>query len=148
MFKIVEEKISAQDVIEAVRTPEAGAVVTFIGTVRNNSQGKMVSHLEFEAYPPMAEKKMKEIADEIYRKWGCDKVAILHRVGRLEIGETIVAIAVASPHRKAAFEACEYAIDRLKQIVPIWKREVWQDGGQEWVGTNHELRITNYESKK
>ncbi len=76
---------------------------------------------------------MKDIADEIYSKWGLDKVAMMHRIGRLEIGEVIVAIAVASPHRKEAFEACQYAIDRLKEVVPIWKREIWQDGTEEWV---------------
>ena len=79
---------------------------------------------------------MKEIAAEIYSKWGLDKVAMLHRVGHLEIGEVIVAIAVASPHRDKAFKACQYAIDRLKQVVPIWKREVWEDGTEEWVKPN------------
>jgi len=81
----------------------------------------------------MAEKKMAEIAQEISEKWGLDLVAMIHRVGRLEIGEVSVAVAVASPHRREAFEACKYAIDRLKQIVPIWKREVWEDGEEEWV---------------
>ena len=133
MFKIVESEMSVQDVINAVDIPEAGAVVTFEGVVRNNSKGRIVRCLEFEAYPPMAEKKMKDIADEIYSKWGLDKVAMMHRIGRLEIGEVIVAIAVASPHRKEAFEACQYAIDRLKEVVPIWKREIWQDGTEEWV---------------
>ena len=133
MFKIVESEMSVQDVINAVDIPEAGAVVTFEGVVRNNSKGRIVRYLEFEAYPPMAEKKMKDIADEIYSKWGLDKVAMMHRIGRLEIGEVIVAIAVASPHRKEAFEACQYAIDRLKEVVPIWKREIWQDGTEEWV---------------
>ncbi|MFQ6039940.1 MAG: molybdenum cofactor biosynthesis protein MoaE [Candidatus Poribacteria bacterium] len=136
MFKIVESEISIQDVIDAVDTPEAGAVVTFVGVVRDNSKGRMVRYLEFEAYQPMAEKKMREIADEIYAKWGLDKVAMLHRIGRLEIGEVIVTIAVASPHRNEAFAACQYAIDRLKEAVPIWKREVWQDGAEEWVQPN------------
>ena len=133
MFKIVESEISIQDVIDAVDTPKAGAIVTFAGVVRNNTEGRMVRYLELEAYPPMAEKKMKEIADEIYSKWGLEKVAMLHRVGHLEIGELIVAIAVASPHRNKAFEACQYAIDRLKEVVPIWKREVWEDDTEEWV---------------
>ena len=133
MFKIVESEISIQDVIDAVDTPEAGAIVTFVGVVRDNSKGRMVRYLEFEAYQTMAEKKMREIADEIYAKWGLDKVAMLHRVGRLEIGEVIVAIAVASPHRNEAFTACQYAIDKLKEVVPIWKREVWQNGAEEWV---------------
>ncbi|MBM3242855.1 molybdenum cofactor biosynthesis protein MoaE [Candidatus Poribacteria bacterium] len=133
MFKIVESEISIQAVIDAVDTPGAGAIVTFAGIVRNSTRGRRVRYLEFEAYPPMAEKKMKEIADEIYSQWGLDKVAMIHRVGRLEIGEVIVAIAVASPHRDKAFEACQYAIDRLKEVVPIWKREVWEDGTEEWV---------------
>ena len=85
------------------------------------------------AYIPMAEKKMADIADEIRDEWGIEKVAILHRIGRLEIGEVSVAVAVASPHRKDGFDACKYAMDRLKQIVPIWKREVWSDGEEEWV---------------
>jgi len=133
MFRIVESEISLQDVIAAVDTPEAGAIVTFQGVVRNNSQGRVVSYLEFEGYKPMAERKMQEIAADIYTKWGIDKVAIIHRIGHLDIGEVIVAIAVASPHRSEAFEACQYAIDTLKEIVPIWKREVWEDGTEEWV---------------
>jgi molybdopterin synthase catalytic subunit len=136
MFKIVESEISIQDVMDAVDTPEAGAVVTFVGVVRNNSKGRIVHYLEFEAYQPMAEKKMQEIAGEIYAQWELDQVAMLHRIGRLEIGEVIVAIAVASPHRNEAFAACQYAIDRLKEVVPIWKREVWQDGTEEWVKPN------------
>ena len=110
-----------------------GAVVLFLGTVRNNTDGRAVKWLEYEAYPPMAEKKMAEIAQEVSEKWGLDRVAMIHRVGKLEIGEVSVAVAVASPHRKAAFEAGQYAMDRLKQVVPIWKREVWADGEAEWV---------------
>lgn len=133
MFKITDEVITAEDVIQAVEADDAGAIVPFLGTVRNNTGGRKVSYLEYEAYAPMAEKKMAEIAQEIREKWGLDHVAMIHRVGRLEIGEVSVAVAVASPHRKEAFEACKYAMDRLKQIVPIWKREVWEDGEQEWV---------------
>ena len=133
MFKITDTVITAEDVIQAVEADDAGAIVPFLGTVRNNTDGRKVSYLEYEAYAPMAEKKMAEIAQEIREKWGLDRVAMIHRVGRLEIGEVSVAIAVASTHRKEAFEACKYAMDRLKQIVPIWKREVWEDGEQEWV---------------
>ena len=133
MFKITDTVITAEDVIQAVEADDAGAIVPFLGTVRNNTDGRKVSYLEYEAYAPMAEKKMAEIAQEIREKWGLDHVAMIHRVGRLEIGEVSVAIAVASTHRKEAFEACKYAMDRLKQIVPIWKREVWEDGEQEWV---------------
>ena len=133
MFKITTEVITGAEVSEAVEGPDAGAVVVFHGTVRNNTDGRAVKYLEYEAYPPMAEKKMSEIAQEVSEKWGLDRVAIIHRVGKLEIGEVSVAVAVASPHRKDAFEACKYAMDRLKQIVPIWKREVWADGEAEWV---------------
>ena len=133
MFKITTEVITGAEVREAVEGPDAGAVTLFFGTVRNNTHGRAVKHLEYEAYPPMAEKKMSEISQEVSEKWGLDRVAMIHRVGKLEIGEVSVAVAVASPHRKAAFEACQYAMDRLKQIVPIWKREVWADGEAEWV---------------
>ena len=133
MFKITSDKIELGDVIRAVEAEDAGAIVHFLGVVRNNTEGREVSYLEYEAYPPMAEKKMAEIAQEIQEKWGLDRIAMIHRVGRLEIGEVSVAVAVASPHRKEAFEACHYAMNRLKQIVPIWKREVWADGEEEWV---------------
>jgi molybdopterin synthase catalytic subunit len=133
MFKITNEVITAEEVIRAVEADDAGAVVTFLGTVRDNTGGRGVQFLEYEAYTPMAEKKMAEIAQEIDEKWGLPRVAMIHRVGRLEIGEVSVAVAVASPHRKDGFEACKYAMDRLKQIVPIWKREVWEDGEEEWV---------------
>ena len=133
MFKITTDIITGAEVREAVEGPDAGAVVLFFGTVRNNTDGRPVNCLEYEAYPPMAEKKMSEIAQEISDKWGLNRVAMVHRVGRLEIGEVSVAVAVASPHRKDGFEACKYAMDRLKQIVPIWKREIWADGEAEWV---------------
>ena len=142
MLKITNEKISAQDAIDAVSTDDAGAIVTFLGVVRNNSEGRRVRYLELEAYHKMAESEMAQIADEIYRKWNLDNVAIIHRVGKLSVGEAIVAIAVASPHRREAFEACQYAIDRLKEIVPIWKREFWADGVSEWV------RVEGQEGKK
>ena len=133
MFKIISEVTTGEEVREAAEGPDAGAVVLFLGTVRNNTGGRPVKCLEYEAYPLMAEKKMAEIAQEISDKWGLDRVAMVHRVGKLEIGEVSVAVAVASPHRKDGFEACQYAMDRLKQIVPIWKREVWADGEAEWV---------------
>lgn len=134
MFKITTEVITGTEVREAVEGPDAGAVVVFLGTVRNNTDGRPVTCLEYEAYPPMAEKKMAEIAQEIAGKWGDTlRLAMVHRTGKLEIGEVSVAVAVASPHRKDGFEACQYAMNRLKQIVPIWKREVWADGEAEWV---------------
>ena len=133
MFEITDQVLTADSVAEAVRADECGGVVTFLGTVRSPSRGRIVRYLEYEAYPEMAVPKLQEIAAEIRERWGLTRVAIRHRVGRLEVGETSVAIAVAAPHRHEAFEACEYAIVRLKQIVPIWKKEVWADG-EEWIG--------------
>ena len=133
MFKIVDEPIDVRQLAEIVRTDECGAVCTFLGVARRFSRGREVVHLEYVEYPAMAEKKMAEIADEIRDRWGVDRVAILHRTGVLAIGEASVGIAVASPHRREAFEACQYAIDRLKSTVPIWKKEVWSNGEQ-WIG--------------
>lgn len=132
-FEITDDVLTADDLIAEVTDDSIGAVVTFVGVVRGNSKGKRVLYLEYEAYKEMAEKKLAEIADEIRQKWGLDRIVIRHRVGHLEVGETAVVIALASPHRKEGFEACQYAIDRLKQIVPIWKKEVWEDG-ETWVG--------------
>lgn len=133
MFEITREVLTADQVAEAVRAPDCGGVVTFLGTVRSPSRGRTVLYLEYEAYPEMAVRKMRQIAEEIRERWGITRVAIRHRVGRLEVGEASVAIAVAAPHRREAFEACEYAIARLKRIVPVWKKEVWADG-EEWIG--------------
>jgi molybdopterin synthase catalytic subunit len=135
MFRVTDEEITAQMVIEAVEHPSVGAIVTFLGTVRDRSQGRRVLYLEYDAYPEMAERTLRQIGEEIRERWGLDRVAIVHRVGRLEIGEASVAIAVAAPHRAEAFEACRYAIDRLKEIVPIWKKEV-REGGECWVEEN------------
>ena len=132
-FKIVEGPIDVAHLADVVRTDECGAVCTFLGVARLYSRGREVIHLEYEAYPEMAEKKMAEIAGEIQERWGTDRVAMQHRTGVLAIGEASVGIAVASPHRREAFEACQYAIDRLKTIVPIWKKEVWSNGEQ-WIG--------------
>lgn len=133
-FAITPDPLDAEAVARAVAWPGAGAIVTFAGTVRDTARGKAVRYLEYEAYPPAAEQSFRQIADEIRERWGIDRVAIVHRVGRLEIGEASVVIAVASPHRAEAFEACRYAIDRLKQIAPIWKKEVYEDG-EVWIGS-------------
>ena len=132
-IELTDKPISPEVVTAKVLKDENGGVVTFLGTVRNSFEGKPVRYLEYEAYPEMALKKMEELAEEIQAKWGIDDVAITHRLGHLEIGEIAVVIAVASPHRKEAFEACEYAIDRLKETVPIWKKEAFA-GGERWVG--------------
>ena len=133
MFKIVDRPLDASELVDLVRSDADGAVCTFLGVARKYSRGRQVVHLEYEAYPEMAEKKMAEIGDELRVKFGAEHVAILHRTGVLKIGEASVAIAVATPHRREAFLACQYAIDRLKEIVPIWKKEVWSDG-QRWIG--------------
>jgi molybdopterin synthase catalytic subunit len=104
-------------------------VVVFEGIVRNNSKGRKTLYLEYEAYAPMALRKMEELGTETKLKFPIDRIGIIHRLGRMEIGETSVAIIVTSAHRRAAFEACRHAIDRLKQIVPIWKKEFFEDGG-------------------
>ena len=115
-----------------VLSPEAGAVSLFVGVVRNNNLGRDVDFLEYDAYPAMATKVMRQIADEIRDRWDVLDIAMHHRIGRLEIGEASVAVAVASAHRAEGIEACHYGIDRLKAIVPIWKKEVWADG-EEWI---------------
>jgi molybdopterin synthase catalytic subunit len=137
MFKIVEGPIDEVRLEDSVRTDADGAVLVFRGVARKYSRGREVVHLEYEAYPEMAEKVMAEIGDEIKTKWEVSEVAIVHRTGVLKIGEASVAIAIASPHRAEAFAAGQYAIDRLKQVVPIWKKEVWSDGSQ-WIGWEHQ----------
>lgn len=132
MFEIVEKPIAPDALYRQVLKDYNGAVVTFCGVVRDHSGDKRTDHLFYEAYPEMAKKKMAEIGAQVKEQWSIDDIAIWHRVGRLEIGEISVLIAVASPHRAQAFEACRYAIDRLKEIVPIWKKEVGEDG-EVWV---------------
>jgi molybdopterin synthase catalytic subunit len=132
VFEIRSEPLDAARLVEAVRTDDAGAVSVFYGVVRNTNLGRKVEYLEYDAYPPMAEKKMREIAEEVRQRWPVTGVAMQHRTGRLAIGEPSVIIAVASPHRGDAIEACHHAIDRLKSIVPVWKKEVFE-GGEEWL---------------
>jgi len=122
------DPISPDALIRHVRQSHDGAVVTFDGCVRNHSHGRATLYLEYESYESMALEKMKEIAASLHTLFAIDSVAIAHRLGRLEIGETSVFIAVSAPHRKAAFEACRHAIDTLKKTVPIWKKEFFADG--------------------
>ncbi len=124
-----------QDCIDFIAAPKAGGSSLFIGTVRDNTKGKKVLRLEFEAYAPMAIAEMEKIAIQIKDKWQAEKIAIHHRTGTLAIGDIAVIIAVATPHRKAAFEACEFAIDTLKETVPIWKKEIFEDG-EIWVAAH------------
>ena len=132
MLKIVERPIDPEELFDVVRADSDGAVATFSGVVRDHARGKRTEHLVYEAYPEMAEAKMAAIAGAACKKWKIDQVAILHRIGRLEVGEISVLIAVSSAHREDAFAACKYVIDRLKEDVPIWKKEVGGDG-EYWV---------------
>lgn len=132
MLTLTRETIDAVALTESVRRPGCGAVVTFLGTVRDITGDEVTIALEYEAYPPMAERKMAEIAEELCARWQIGEVAMIHRLGRLEVGEISVAIAVSSPHRAEAFAACQFAIDRLKEVVPIWKKDLAADGSTEW----------------
>ena len=127
-FELVRGVIDAAAMVRHVRAGQDGAIVTFDGFVRNESHGRETSYLEYEAYESMAIGKIKEIAAQIHEQFAIHRVAIVHRLGRLEIGETSVFIAVSAPHRGAAFDACRFAIDTLKRTVPIWKKEYFADG--------------------
>ncbi len=133
MIRLTREPIDYHALTEQVRRPECGAVVTFLGTVRDLTGDKVTVALDYEAYPGMAEKKLAEIEAETRGRWPVGDIALVHRLGRLDVGEVSVAVAVSCPHRAQAFEACRHAIDRLKELVPIWKKENWADGSTEWV---------------
>lgn len=138
MYRVTTEPLSADALASIVIVPEAGAVSVFLGVVRDNTAGRPVVALEYEANVPMAEAKLKEIGETVHQRWpGVQQVAMLHRIGRLAIGEASVAIAVSAAHRREAILACHYAIDRLKETVPIWKREIFEDGAV-WVGLQGE----------
>ena len=132
LCRITTDPIDTDELIRAVQTPADGAVCVFYGVVREDSRNKKVRFLEYDAYPEMAEKKMRMILEEVKVKWPEQRAAIVHRIGTLGIGEASVVIAVGSPHRGESFEACRYVIDRVKEEVPIWKKEVFTDG-EEWV---------------
>jgi molybdopterin synthase catalytic subunit/molybdopterin converting factor small subunit len=132
-FRLTEKPIDPSAVIAEVASDHAGGIASFIGTVRIESRGRTVRHLEYEAYSGMAENVMSEIAEGIKRTYDLSEVAISHRTGRVEIGELSVVIAVSAPHRADALAACKEAIDRLKETVPLWKKEVYE-GGEEWIG--------------
>jgi molybdopterin converting factor subunit 1 len=132
VLDIVRAPIRPEALVEQLQQPEDGAVVVFSGVVRNHTRARKTLHLEYEAYEPMALKKMGEIEETIRRQWPVTRLGIVHRLGRLEIGEASVVIVVTSAHRQVAFEACQFAIDTLKKIVPIWKKEFFADG-EVWV---------------
>ncbi len=134
LFRITEEPLDARAIEALVADPGSGAIVTFTGTVRNTARGKAVTALDYEAYAPAAEKMLRRIGDEMHQRWTINRVAMVHRVGLLTVGEASVVIAVSAPHREEAFEACRYAIARIKEIVPIWKKEHYADGAT-WIGS-------------
>ena len=134
IYRVVTEPLSPDTIAAEVDDPGAGGIVIFSGVVRNETGGRSVKFLEYEAHAPMAEAKMREIGESLRARWsGVKRVAMLHRIGRLEIGEASVLIAVSAAHRGDAFEACRYAIDTLKRTVPVWKKEHFEDG-EVWVG--------------
>lgn len=129
---LTEDPLAIESVVRQVDSPAAGGTCVFIGTVRDATKGKTVIRLDFESYEPMAIREMEKIADDALQKWPLIKVAIHHRIGSLGIGDIPVIIAVSAAHRGAAFEACQYCIDKLKETVPIWKKEIFEDG-EVWV---------------
>ena len=140
MIEITHDPLDAEAITDTVRKGTNGAVVTFLGSTRSFTGDRNVLHLEYEAYRPMADAKLAEVAYEMRQRWAVD-VAIAHRLGRLEIGDISLVVAVASPHRKDAFEACHYSVDRIKQIVPIWKKEFFE-GGEVWVGSQEDSPVS------
>jgi molybdopterin synthase catalytic subunit len=137
LFEVTGEELDGARVVDAVRRDDAGAIVLFYGVVRNENLGRRVLYMEYDAYPEMAEKVMRELGDEIKSRFPVAEVAAQHRTGRLEIGETSLLVAVSSGHRREAFEACHAYVDRLKESVPVWKKEVFE-GGEEWIeGEKH-----------
>jgi MoaE-MoaD fusion protein len=132
-FRLSSETLSLDAVVDEVRTSQAGAIATFVGTTRVESRGRTVLHLDYEAYEEMAEQVMAQIAAELSDRYELCAIAIHHRTGRVEIGDASVVIAVSAPHRQDALAACKEAIDRLKEEVPLWKKEVYE-GGEEWIG--------------
>ena len=130
--KITSDILDPRELEQLLTNPGNGAVVTFQGVVRNNAQGRKVAYLEYEAYAPMAEKVLRQIIGEVAERWGIHEMGVWHRTGHMEIGETSLLVVICSPHRQEAFEAIAYAVDRIKAIVPIWKKEVAEDG-ESWV---------------
>jgi len=142
MIKITEKPIDVHKVIETASSLGAGAVNVFIGNVRSTAHNKNVRWLEYEAYESMAVAEIKKIIDEASHRWGLLGWAVSHRVGTLKPGETAVAVAVSAPHRKESFEACQYIIDEVKAKVPIWKKEVFEDG-EEWVSARPQMAVSS-----
>jgi molybdopterin synthase catalytic subunit len=142
MFRVTDKPINLQELVDLVSDPEAGAIATFVGTTRNNNEGRKVIALDYEAYPEMAEKELARIGEDAKRKWQICRMAIVHRLGAVQITQPSVIIAVSSAHRDAAFAACRFAIEEIKRSVPIWKKEVFE-GGEVWIGTQSGQPLPN-----
>lgn len=138
MNSVTSKPIDVATILTVIQSPQAGGIACFIGTVRNYAHGKRVKGLEYSAYVPMAEKMMAEIEQELGTKWILHNVTLVHRIGTLAVGDVAVVTAVSASHRAEAFEACRYAIDRIKEIVPIWKKEIYEEG-QAWVVGQHDV---------
>jgi molybdopterin synthase catalytic subunit len=134
LFSICDTPISLDGLLAEVGDPDAGAIATFLGTTRRTNRGRNVLKLEYEAYREMAESELRRIGEEAAKRWHICRVAIVHRVGEVPLGEASVAIAVSAPHRAEAIHACHFAIDRLKHVAPIWKKEYFE-GGEVWIGS-------------
>jgi molybdopterin synthase catalytic subunit len=133
MIDITSEPIDTQAVLRRVASNDAGAVVLFLGTTREHTEGRRTASLDYECYPQMARDKLSELVNEALHRWPLTGCAVVHRVGHVPLGEASVAVAVSTPHRQAAFEAGQWLIDTLKEVVPIWKKENWADGESQWV---------------
>jgi molybdopterin synthase catalytic subunit len=141
MFRVTDQPLALKELVDFVTDPEAGAVATFIGTTRNNNEGRRVIALDYEAYPEMAEKELVRLGEEAKKRWDICRMAIVHRIGPVAITEPSVMIAVSAAHRDAAFAACRFAIEEIKRTVPIWKKEVYE-GGEVWIGTQSGQPLT------
>lgn len=133
LFLVTSEELEPQRLTDAVRADESGAVTLFYGVARNNNEGRAVRALEYEAHDTLAEKKLREVGDEVLKRFDITGIGVHHRTGHIEVGETSLLVAVSSAHRREAFEACQFAVDRIKETVPIWKKEIWVEGGSDWV---------------
>jgi molybdopterin synthase catalytic subunit len=133
LCRVVRGPIDADALLREAVSPSDGAALLFWGVVRNENEGRGVAHLEYQAYVEMAEREMEKIAEEARERWGTGEISVVHRVGRLEVGEASVAIVVAAPHRAETYEASRYVIEELKRRVPVWKREGYVEGPSEWV---------------
>ena len=141
MFRVTDRPLNLQELVDFVTDPEAGAIATFIGTTRNNNEGRRVVALDYDAYAEMAEKELRRIGDDANKKWQLCRMAIVHRIGPVQITQASVMIAVSSAHREAGFAACRFAIEEIKKTVPIWKKELYE-GGELWIGTQSGQPLT------